>query len=54
MGKKAIVVLLVCLVLAFGYVASGASRDRPCRQLRIDMSVSNEKFERECHARFRD
>jgi hypothetical protein len=48
MGIKAIVVFLVGLVLASGCVASGASRYRPCHELRTDMSVSNDEFERRC------
>jgi hypothetical protein len=48
MGKKAVFVLLVGLLFASGCVANGASRYRPCHELRTDMSVSNEEFERRC------
>jgi hypothetical protein len=48
MGIKALVVLLVGLVLASGCVASGASRYRPCHELRTDMSVPNEEFYYHC------
>jgi hypothetical protein len=40
MGRKTIVILLVGLAFASGCVASGASRYRPCNELRTDMSVS--------------
>ena len=45
--KKLIAILL--LVLASGCVASSGSRYRPCNELRTDMSVSNEEFDRRCH-----
>ena len=49
MAKKTIVVLLIGLVFASGCVASSGSRYRPCNELRTDMSVSNEEFDRRCH-----
>jgi hypothetical protein len=39
---------LLGLVFASGCVASGASRYRPCHELRTDMSISNDEFERRC------
>jgi hypothetical protein len=48
MGIKTIVVFLVGLVLASGCVASGASRYRPCHELRTDMNISNDEFEHHC------
>jgi hypothetical protein len=45
--KKLIAILL--FVFASGCVASGASRYRPCHELRTDMSVSDEEFDRRCH-----
>jgi hypothetical protein len=44
--KKLIAIVL--LALAPGCVASGASRYRPCHELRTDMSISNDEFERRC------
>jgi hypothetical protein len=49
MATKTIIVFLVGLVLAFCCVASSGSRYRPCHELRTDMSVSNEEFDRRCH-----
>jgi hypothetical protein len=55
MAVKTIVVFLVGLVLASGCVAaSGASRYRPCHELRTDMGVSNEEFSRRCRTGFSD
>jgi hypothetical protein len=48
MGVKAAVVLLVGFALASGCAASGASRYRPCHELRTDMSISNDEFNRHC------
>jgi hypothetical protein len=48
MAVKTIVVFLVGLVLASGCVASGTSRYRPCHELRTDMSVPNDEFNRRC------
>jgi hypothetical protein len=48
MGKKAFFVLLVGLLLASGCVSSSGSRYRPCHELRTDISVSNDEFERHC------
>jgi hypothetical protein len=44
--KKLIAILL--FAFASGCAASGASRYRPCHELRTDMSVSNVEFERRC------
>jgi hypothetical protein len=54
MGIKATVVLLVGFALASGCVASGASRYRPCHELRTDMSVSNDEYEFHCPTRYRE
>ena len=39
--------LLAVLLLAFtsGCFANGASRYRPCHELRTDMSISNDEYE---------
>jgi hypothetical protein len=54
MGIKATVVFLVGFALASGCVASGASRYRPCHELRTDMSVSIEEYEFHCPTRYRE
>jgi hypothetical protein len=51
MGIKATVVFLVGFSLATGCVASGASGYRPCHELRTDMSVPNDEFNRRCPVR---
>jgi hypothetical protein len=51
MGIKAIVVFLLGLVFVSGCAASGASRYRPCHELRTDMSVPNDEFNRRCPVR---
>jgi hypothetical protein len=45
--------LIAILVLAFasGCVASSGIRYRPCHELRSDMSVSDDEFERRCPRR---
>jgi outer membrane lipoprotein-sorting protein len=48
MTVKTIVVFLLGLVFVSGCVASGASPYRPCHELRTDMSISNDEFERRC------
>jgi hypothetical protein len=50
MGIK-VVVFLVGLVLASGCVASDASHYRTCHELRTDMSVPNDEFNRRCPVR---
>jgi hypothetical protein len=54
MAVKTIVVFLLGLIFASGCGASGASRYRPCHELRTDMSVSNEEFSRRCRTGFSD
>jgi hypothetical protein len=49
MAINTIVVFLASLVLASGCAAGSGSRYRPCNELRTDMSVSNEEFDRRCH-----
>jgi hypothetical protein len=53
-GIKAAVVLLVGFALVSGCVASGASRYRPCHELRTDMSISTEEYEFHCPTRYRE
>jgi hypothetical protein len=53
-GKKAVFVLLVGLLFATGCAASGASRYRPCHELRTDMSISTEEYEFHCPTRYRE
>jgi hypothetical protein len=45
--------LIAILLLAFasGCVASSGFRHRPCHELRTDMSVSNDEFDRRCPRR---
>jgi hypothetical protein len=47
--KKLIAILL--LAFASGCVASSGFRHRPCHELRTDMSVSNDEFDRRCPRR---
>jgi hypothetical protein len=54
MAIKPIIVLVIGLALASGCVASGASRYRPCHELRTDMSVSNDEYYRHCPVRYSD
>ena len=44
-------IALLFLAFASGCVASSDFRYRPCHELRTDMSVSNEEFERRCPRR---
>jgi hypothetical protein len=48
MTAKTIVVFLLGLAFASGCFANGASRYRPCHELRTDMSISSDEFEHHC------